>query len=80
MHQKHVRQPHEKRSLERVTKPVKAAEPITLEDKETLWGMHVLGEESPDQLRDTVLFLIGLTFALRGGKSIVHCKRLVSIR
>ncbi len=51
-----------------MTKPVKAAEPITLEDEETLWGIHVLGEESPDQLRDTVLFLIGLTFALRGGK------------
>ena len=57
-----------KRSLERVTKPVKAAEPITLEDEETLWGMHVLGEENPDQLRDTLLFLVGLTFALRGGK------------
>ncbi len=57
-----------KRSLERVTKPVKAAEPITLEDEETLWGMHVLGEENPDQLRDTLLFLVGLTFTLRGGK------------
>ena len=57
-----------RRSLDRVTKPVKAVEPITLEDEETLWGMHILGEESPDQLRDTVLFLVGLTFALRGGK------------
>ncbi len=57
-----------RRSLDRVTKPIKAAEPITLEDEETLWGMHILGEESPDQLRDTVLFLVGLTFALRGGK------------
>ncbi len=57
-----------RRSLDRVTKPMKAAEPITLEDEETLWGMYVLGEESPDQLRDTVLFLVGLTFALRGGK------------
>ncbi len=57
-----------KRSLERITKPVKAAKPITLEDEETLWGMHVLGEDDPDQLRDTLLFLVGLTFALRGGK------------
>ncbi len=57
-----------KRSLERVTKPVKVAEPITLEDEETLWGMHVLGEENPDQLCDTLLFLVSLTFALRGGK------------
>ncbi len=30
--------------------------------------MHVLGEDDPDQLRDTLLFLVGLTFALRGGK------------
>ncbi len=30
--------------------------------------MHVLGEENPDQLRDTLLFLVSLTFALRGGK------------
>ena len=57
-----------KRSLERITKPVKAAEPITLEDEETLWGMHVLGEDNPDQLRDILLFLVGLTFALSGGK------------
>ena len=57
-----------KRSLERITKPVKAAELITLEDKETLSGMHVLGEDEPDKLRDTLLFLVGLIFALRGGK------------
>ena len=55
-------------SLARITQPVKAAKPITLEDEETLWGMKVLGEDDPDQLRDTVLFLVGLTFALRGGK------------
>ncbi len=56
------------RSLARITQPVKAAEPITLEDEETLWDMKVLGEDDPEQLRDTVLFLVGLTFVLRGGK------------
>ncbi len=44
------------------------AEPITLEAENQMWRSGVLGEERPTQLRDTVMYLIGLTFALRGGE------------
>ncbi len=40
---------------------------IDMEDKDTLWEKDVLGNSDPDQLRDTLFFLLGINFALRGG-------------
>ena len=45
----------------------KQVEVITLEHEEYLWQSNILGEETPDQLRDTVLFLLGINLALRAG-------------
>ena len=45
-----------------------AADPISVEAEEKMWRMGVLGESNPNQLRNTVMFLIGLSFALRGGE------------
>ena len=39
--------------------------PIEFEDK--LWKSGILGEDQPDKLRDTVLFLIGINCGLRAG-------------
>ena len=39
--------------------------PYDLENE--LWNRGVLGEESPDQLRNTVLFLLGMNCTLRAG-------------
>ncbi len=46
----------------------KKFDPITVENEEELWSQGMLGSDSPKQLRETVMYLVGLTFALRGGK------------
>ncbi len=57
-----------KRAADRVSETKKAADPISVQAEDELWRQNVLGSDDADQLRDTVLYLIGLTFALRGGK------------
>ena len=42
----------------------KQAEVITFDHKEYMWKNNILGEENGDQLRDTVLFLLGINLAL----------------
>ena len=43
------------------------AEMINSEIENKLWDSGVLGEDTPDKLRNTVLFLIGLNIGLRAG-------------
>ncbi len=57
-----------KHAAERVSSTTKAADPISMEAKEQLWQQNILGSEDADKLWDTVMYLIGLTFALCGGK------------
>jgi integrase len=45
--------------------PQKKADIITLEEEERLWA-EALGDATPQQLLDTLVYLIGLHFALRG--------------
>ena len=45
----------------------KQVELITYDQENMLWKEGVLGENSPDKLRDTVLFLLGVNLALRAG-------------
>ena len=45
----------------------KQAELLSFDVENKLWTSGILGEESPDQLRNTVLFLIGLNVGLRAG-------------
>jgi hypothetical protein len=42
--------------------------PATLAIQSRLWDLGVLGSDSAEKLRDTLQFLIGYHFALRGGK------------
>ena len=44
-----------------------SATPITLSDEDKMWQEGVLGEDEPETLRDTVVFLLGLNFVLCGG-------------
>ena len=44
---------------------------VTEEMEEKLRKMVILGESNPDHLRNTILFLVGSRFGLRGGKG--HC-------
>ncbi len=43
-------------------------DPITVENEEELWEQGLLGGDTPKQLREMVMYLVGLSFALRGGK------------
>ncbi len=45
----------------------KSAQVISVTDEEKMWAEGVLGELSPDQLRETVMYLLGINLALRGG-------------
>ena len=40
------------------------AQPISIEDKERMWQTGLLDEDTPEQLFNTILYLIGLHFAL----------------
>ncbi len=40
---------------------------IDLEDESELWDKNILGNSDPDQLRDSLFFLLGINFALRVG-------------
>ena len=44
------------------------AEVISFEDEELMWEKGILGDDNPQSLLDTMLFMNGLYFALRGGK------------
>ncbi len=41
---------------------------IDLDDENILWEKNILGNSDADQLRDTVFYLLGINFALRGGE------------
>ena len=45
----------------------KQGEVITLDEEEQLWSKGVLGDSKPQQLLDTIVYLFGIHFALRGG-------------
>lgn len=45
-----------------------SASPISHEQEELMWSRNVLGHETPKQLINTIFFLAGKYFALRGGK------------
>ncbi len=47
---------------------VGSAKPISFEEETKMWVSGALGEDTPDKLCNTVLFLIGLSCTLRGGE------------
>ena len=45
------------------------------EHEQILWGKGILREDSPDKLRQTVFFFIGIRFGLRGLKEQYELRR-----
>ncbi len=56
-----------KRCADRVS-VTKSTVPLTYSDEEKMWANGSLGEGEPTKLRNTVMFLLGLSCALRGGQ------------
>ncbi len=56
-----------KRTFDRVG-VLQKANVISETDEEAMWEGGTLGEDSPDKLRDTVMYLLGISCALRGGQ------------
>ena len=54
----------------------KQAQVISLEYENQLWAKGLLGEDTPDKLRDTVLYLLGVNLALRAGDKHHALRRL----
>ena len=46
----------------------KQAEPITVDEETWLWDKGQLGDHSPQALLNTMIYLIGIQFALRSGQ------------
>ena len=51
------------------------ADLVSYEHEEKLWSDGILGEQTPDQLRDTVCFLLGINLALRAVDEHYHLRR-----
>ena len=47
---------------------VKHATPVSIEMEEQMWETGVLGESTPVQLRNTLMYMLGINLCLRGGE------------
>ena len=52
----------------------KQAQFISTEIESEMWERGILGEANPDQLRETVLFLLGINLGLRAGEHYDLCR------
>ena len=57
-----------RRTADGIGNSVRKAQVITFTDEDLLWSLGILGVHSPQVLLDTVLFVLGMSCALRAGK------------
>ena len=62
----------EMKQISAMGKGKKQAQPISTEEEEILWQLGLLGDHSAQALVDTMVFQMGLFFALRSGQE--HCR------
>lgn len=53
----------------------KQAEPISNNEEDILWKEGLLGDKTPNVLVDTIIWMCGIYFALRGGAELRDLKR-----
>ena len=63
------------RTLLNIGNVKKQADLITYDQENYLWKEGILGEQNPDQLPDTVLYLLGVHLALRAGDEHYYLRR-----
>ena len=63
------------RCAENIGNVKRQADLISYEYEETMWQRGILGEDTPDKLRSTVLFLLGINLALRAVDEHYHLRR-----
>ena len=63
------------RALDNIGTVKRQAELISMKHEEELWSKGILGEDTPDKLYNTVLFLIGINFGLRAGDEHYYLRR-----
>ncbi len=51
-------------TLMRISKAANSSDPISVDEEDCLWDKGILREDEPDVLCDTIMYLVGLTFAL----------------
>ena len=51
------------------------AQVISLETESKMWEDSILGEDTPDKLRDTILYIVGVNCALRAGDEHYNLRR-----
>lgn len=66
------------KAKENIGGSIKQALPITEEEEDLLWQKNVLGDDTPEKLVFTMLYLFGLNFALRGGQEHRYLRRGVN--
>ena len=57
----------QERSAQNLGMVKKQAQIISLEFENTLWEKGILGEDTPDKLRSTILYILGVNCGLRAG-------------
>ena len=58
--------------------PREKAVPISVQEEEYLWSIGALGDDTPTKLVDTVLYLLGIHFALRAADEHKTSKLMIS--
>ena len=63
------------RALDNIGTVKKQANVIPLDYEELLWKKNILGEQNPDQLHATVVYLVGINCGLRAGDEHQNLRR-----
>ena len=65
----------QERAAKQIGTTVKQAQVISVGFENMLWEKNILGEDTPDKLRNTVLYLLGVNCALRAGDEHYNLRR-----
>ena len=65
----------QERAAEGIGTTTRQAQVISLDTENSMWDQNMLGEDTPDKLRDTVLYIVGVNCGLRAGDEHYNLRR-----